>query len=93
MKYIPWIYRMRVLWVGGCGLPKTSNVEYEENIWILKLWGNPRWKACESAMFRKRLFGVPKHLHRYNCVAAWYNPINWKSLIDDLKFKFKNVGI
>jgi hypothetical protein len=82
------IHRMTVKWVGGCKTSKTAP-DFEENIWILKLWGNPRNIACNSAMWRRQIFGVPLHLDGYNCVAAWYNPINW----ENIKFKLSNIGI
>ena len=90
---IPRFYRMRVKWVGGVNTKTTCGDDFEENIWIFRFWGNPRNIACNSAMWRKRLFGIPEYLNGFNCVTAWYNPIDWKDIWESFKFKFRYFGI
>lgn len=91
LNYIPRFYRMRVKWVGGIYTNKHAP-DYEENIWIFKLWGNPRNIACSKAMFWGQL-KQREELNGYNCVSAWYNPVDFREILRSLKFKFRYFGI
>ena len=94
MKYVPRIYRMRIKWVAGIHCKLLTN-DFEENIYILKIWGNPKNIACSSAMLRSRYLPWKRKawLYQYNCVGAWYNPVDWKQIWNDIKFKFRYLGI
>ncbi len=67
------IYRMRVLWVRPPrSKPYPGKQEFEHNVWILKLWGNPRNIAIKKAEITRF---YPRH---WSCVSAWYNPVEWR---------------